>query len=197
MQAIAFLLGFVGYLPPGTINLTVVQMSLSQPKLRWQLFILFAAVMEFVYCFVSLMGLELLLKQTQFVNFLSWSSVVIFFLLGLASFKQSTKSETQHGDADLKRGVLVAILNPLQIPFWLIWGVYVMEAGWLKPQLIPILIFSIICSAGTIAVLYMYAVAGKKVIQKLNVNRTLLNRFIGSLLLALAIYQTIKLLTHP
>ena len=115
MLVIAFFLGFVGYLPPGNINLTVVQMSLSQAKIRWQLFILFAAVMEFIYCFASLMGLELLLKQTQFVIFLSWSSVVIFLALGIASFWQSSRPETQQGNNDLKRGILVAILNPLQI----------------------------------------------------------------------------------
>ena len=78
----------------------------------------------------------------------------------------------------------------------MVWGVYVMQNGWVKSETGSIALFSLICSIGTIAVLYMYAVAGKKIVEKLNVNQTLLNRFIGSFLIFLAIYQAVKLLAH-
>ena len=71
-----------------------------------------------------------------------------------------------------------------------------MQNGWVKSEVPSIALFSFVCSVGTIAVLYMYAVAGKKVVEKLNVNKILLSRFIGSLLIILAIYQAVKLLTH-
>ena len=190
---IAFALGFVGYLPLGNINLTVVQMSVSEEKRSWQAFILFAALMEFIYCFACLYGMQMLLKQPQLISALSWSAVVIFFALGLFSFLHKPDSTHSSG---VKRGVVIAVFNPLQVPFWLVWGVYVMENGWVKSEALSIALFSFICSLGTIAVLYMYAVAGKKVVEKLNVNKTLLNRFIGSLLILLAIYQAVKLLTH-
>ena len=48
---IAFALGFVGYLPLGNINLTVVQLTIEEEKNKWRGFILFAALMEFIYCF--------------------------------------------------------------------------------------------------------------------------------------------------
>ena len=187
---LAFSLGFVGYLPLGNINLTVVQMSVSEEKRRWQAFILFAALMEFIYCIACLYSMQMLLKQPQLISALSWSAVVIFFALGLFSFLHKP---TEHSSG-VKRGILIAVLNPLQVPFWLVWGVYVMQNGWVKSEALSIALFSFICSVGTIAVLYMYAVAGKKVVEKLNVNKTLLNRFIGSLLILLAIYQAVKLL---
>jgi len=189
---IAFTLGFVGYLPLGNINLTVVQMSVGEEKRRWQAFILFAALMEFIYCFGCLYGMQMLLKQPQLITALSWSAVVIFFLLGIFSFLHKP---TEHSSG-VKRGILIAILNPLQVPFWLVWGVYVMQNGWVKQEALSIAMFSFVCALGTIAVLYTYAIAGKKLVEKLNVNKILLNRFIGSLLIILAVYQTVKLLTH-
>ena len=190
---VAFTLGFVGYLPLGNINLTVVQMSVSEEKRRWQTFILFAATMEFIYCFGCISGMQRLLAQPQLVIYLSWSSVAIFFLLGVFSFLHKSGSSLSSG---VKRGILIAVFNPLQIPFWMVWGVYVMQNGFVKSELCSIALFSLICAIGTIAVLYMYAVAGKKIVEKLNVNQTLLNRFIGSLLIFLAIYQAVKLLMH-
>ena len=190
---IAFSLGFVGYLPLGNINLTVVQMTLEEEKRRWRAFILFAALMEFIYCFGCISGMEILLQQKQLVQYLNWSSVAIFFLLGVFSFLHKPGSTNFSG---VKRGILIAIFNPLQIPFWMVWGVYVMQNGWVKSTTGSIALFSLVCAVGTIAVLYMYALAGKKVVEKLNVNQTLLNRFIGSFLIFLAVYQTFKLLHH-
>lgn len=193
----AFMLGFVGYLPPGNINLTVVQMSVGEKKRHWQLFILFAAVMEFIYCFGCLWGLQLLAKQAQLLTVLGWSAVVIFLALGIFSFFQTEKEETgKLLSSGVKRGVLIAIFNPLQIPFWLASGAYVMQDQWLKNEIPAIVMFSFACSVGTIVILYMYAEAGRKLVERLNVNKTVLNRFIGALLIFLAIYQVVRLLSH-
>jgi threonine/homoserine/homoserine lactone efflux protein len=196
MIAVGFVLGFVGYLPLGNINLSVVQMSVSGEQRKWQLFILFAALMEFVYCFGCLYGMDQLLRQPKLIVFLNWSAVVIFLLLGfytlLHTFRAQNVSVSSSG---LRKGVMVAIFNPLQVPFWLIWGVYVFQNGWVKSEAVSIAIFSFLCSLGTIAVLWMYAIAGKKLVEKLNVNRNILNRFIGILLIVLAVFQTFKLLS--
>lgn len=191
--AVAFALGFVGYLPVGNINLTVVQLSVNATPRQKHFFIAFASFMEFVYCFFCLTGLEILLKQPDLVVFLNWSSVALFLLLGVLSFFQKeTAGENKFNG--LKRGILIAIFNPLQIPFWLVWGVYAFQNG-LTPGIIPILIFSIACTAGTVMILSVYAFAGKKIIEKLKINSILLNRFIGCLLILLALLQAVKLLS--
>ncbi|HLP20109.1 MAG TPA: LysE family transporter [Chitinophagales bacterium] len=194
---LAFALGFVGYLPPGNINLTVVQLSVSSHRRHWQWFVLFAAIMEFIYCFACLYGMQLLLKQEHLLLVLNWAAVGIFLSLGLLSLLHIDKSLKESANpTGVKRGILVAIFNPLQIPFWMVWGVYVMQDNWLKQEAVSIALFSIACSLGTIAVLYMYAEAGKKLIERLKLNKNLLNRVIGVLLISLAIIQTAKLLAH-
>ena len=193
MVLVAFALGFAGYLPLGNINTTVVQLRLTNKRQHWQGFILFAAFMEFVYCFGSLYGIEQLRQQSQLLHLLNWSAVFLFLLLGLLSFFHSNPSP-DNTSAGIKKGILIAIFNPLQIPFWMVWGVYVMQNGWVNGSLSSILLFSTVCTVGTVAVLYLYAVAGKWMIEKLNLNQQNLNRFIGVLFIALAVYQLIKLM---
>lgn len=194
---LAFALGFVGYLPLGNINLTVLQLSMEQQKRHWQTFIAFAALMEFIYCYACISGLELLRRETQLIVMFNWSAVIIFLLLGIFTF---THTETVRPDSRLspgvKRGILLAVFNPLQIPFWMVWGVYMMQNGWLQSSAISIALFSFICALGAASILYIYALAGKKVVEKLNVNGNILNRFIGSIFILLAVYETIKIIYH-
>src|SRR3954466_6718852 len=95
MIAIGFVLGFVGYLPLGNINLSVVQMSVSGERKKWQLFILFAAIMEFIYCFGCLYGMDRLLQQPQLIVLLNWSAVAIFLMLGLYTFAHTFRPEAK------------------------------------------------------------------------------------------------------
>src|ERR1041385_6209963 len=149
-----FFLGFVGYVFLGNINLTVVQISLSETRKRVQLFILFVAMMEFLYCYGSLWGLELLLKQAHLVAVLDWSAVCIFLALGLYGIlHEGRQNPDPAGFSHLRKGVLISIFNPLQVPLWLVCGVYVMQNGLLKSEASAIAIFSFFCSLGTIAIL--------------------------------------------
>lgn len=181
----------MGYLPPGNINLTVVQMSVGKSEQRWKEFIGFAAFMEFVYCSGCLYGMEKLLQQDQLIVYLDWSAVIIFLLLGMFTILHKSESHP-NSLADVRKGVLVAIFNPLQVPFWMIWGVYVFQNNLVKSEIVSIVLFSSICSMGTVVVLWIYSVMGKKLVQKLNMNRLMLNRFIGSLLIFLAVTQALK-----
>lgn len=192
----AFVLGFIGYLPPGNINLTVVQLSVGHSKKQWQAFILLAALMEFIYCYVCMAGLQLLRTNPDIIHLLNWSGVLVFIALGLFSFLHTEEpvNDQQLFSASIKRGILVAIFNPLQVPFWLASGVYVMENGWVQDTRQSIALFTIACTIGTLVILYLYALAGKAVVAKLNVNRNMLSKMIGGLLLLLAAMQTVKLL---
>jgi len=193
MIFIGFIIGFLGYLPPGNINLTVIQMSIGRHRSHLLYFILFASLMEFVYCFGSLMGMKFLLTEPKFILVIRWSSILVFTILGIISFLHRVK-EPEHRSSGIRRGMLIALLNPLQVPFWLIWGVYVLHNGWVKPTLISITLFSIITAAGALTILWLYAVAGRKMETILNAHQLLLHRVIGCIFIGLAVLELLKLL---
>jgi len=194
MIFIGFFIGFMGYIPPGNINLTVVQLSIGKAKQHVWYFILFAGLMEFIYCFGSMVGMKFLLEQPQWVIGLRWSSVVVFTVLGIVTFFQKAKGEGKL-TSGIKKGIIIALLNPLQIPFWLIWGVYAMQNGWVQPNYISIMFFSIITATGAMAILTLYAIAGRKMEATLIANQKILNVVIGSIFIGLAAMQLLKLLS--
>src|SRR5665213_2532322 len=113
MIFIGFLIGFMGYLPPGNINLTVVQMSIGRPKVHVWYFLLLAAFMEFVYCFGSMVGMKFLLAQPNLITSLRWSSVVVFAILGTLTFFHKAKEPGKRSFGSLRKGIIIAILNPM------------------------------------------------------------------------------------
>ena len=187
-----FMLGFVGYLPPGNINLTVVQLSIHQAKNRLWSFILLATIMEFLYCLGCLIGLDFLMHQPNLVHVLQWSSVFIFAALGFLAFFHNEDTSKTQVLSGFGRGVFATIVNPLQIPFWLVWGVYLSDK--LKGDIPTIALFAAITAAGTVGILWIYAVGGKKLVEWLKLERKLLDRIIGLVLIGLALLQLFKLL---
>jgi threonine/homoserine/homoserine lactone efflux protein len=187
-----FMLGFMGYLPPGNINLTVVQLSIHHSKNKLWGFMLLVTVMEFIYCLGCLTGLDFLMRQPYLVHILEWSSVFIFAILGLLAFFHNEDASKVQALSGYGRGVFATIVNPLQIPFWLVWGVYLSDK--LKGELSATALFALITAGGTVCVLWAYAVGGKKLVEWLKLERKLLDRFIGLLLIGLAIWQLYKVL---
>ncbi len=194
--AFGFMLGFMGYLPPGNINLAVVQLALNHSRNRLWFFIAFASVMEFLYCLGCLTGLDLLLHQDHLVIVMKWISVFVFAVLGLLSFFHNEGASKANTLSGFGRGILAAIINPLQIPFWLVWGVYLTENKWIRGNITSLAIFSLITCLGTASVLWIYAIGGKRLVEKMKLERKLLDRIIGLLLIGLAAWQLFKL-THP
>ena len=192
--ALGFILGFVGYLPPGNINLTVVQLAICHTKSKLWSFILLATVMEFLYCLACITCLDVLMQQPNLVVVLQWCAVVIFTALGLLSFFHNEDAVKTPVLSGFGRGVFATIINPLQIPFWLVWGVYLNDK--LKGGFLAITIFAIVTSIGTTCILWIYAVGGKKLVENMKLERKILDRIIGAILIGLAVLQLFKLLRH-
>ena len=194
MLALGFLLGFVGYVPLGNINLTVVQLSLNESAKRLWGYIVFATIMEFIYCMGCLEGMEALLQRPHWVIILKWAAVFIFFVLGLLSFFHNEDGKKRPTISGFKRGIFSALVNPLQIPFWLVWGVYLTQNKWLTGDLLSIILFAIVTAFGTTTILWLYSVGGKKLVLKLKLERKIMDRFIGVLLIGLSLWQLCHLL---
>ena len=194
MFVLGFALGFGGYVLLGNINLTVVQLSVENiPKRLWS-YISLVAFMEFAYCTACLTGMEALLRRPEWVTRLEWLAVFVFLLLGLLSFFHREEPIKISPFSGLGRGIFAALVNPLQVPFWLGWGVYMSDNNWMKNDLLSIASFAAVTSVGTIAILWLYAIAGKKIVEKLKLERVVLDKLIGILLMALACWELYKLL---
>lgn len=194
---IGLVVGFLGYLPLGNINLTVVQMALNRPIAHVVRFVLLVALFEFLYCYLCMKGMSWLVTQQELIVFLKWATVVVFGILGIMALYQGVKQWKGHvvsTEHIMRKGILIAILNPFQIPFWIVWGLYLLQDNIINKNEPYLFIFALFTSIGTIGVLTMYGYLGKYLVERLKINQSALNLFIGVLLLVLALLQAVKLL---
>ena len=124
--SIAFIVSFLGSVPPGTINITTMQLSVRHHQRAALFFALAASLTEFVYAGVTVKFQIFLSDQpafTQNFQLITALAMIVLGIVNLIAKKRSTKSmdqsEGMKGRNGFKRGVVLGLLNPLTIPFWL------------------------------------------------------------------------------
>ncbi|MEM7298762.1 MAG: LysE family transporter, partial [Bacteroidota bacterium] len=135
---VAFVVSYVGSIPPGTINVSVMQLSMLR-KHRAAIFFAFAAsAVEFIYAGITVQFHILLNSNESLAKYFQIITSVALIALGLwnifskstsTSVKVDTKLTGRHGFA---RGALLGILNPMTIPFWLAITTYLENDGWIE-----------------------------------------------------------------
>jgi threonine/homoserine/homoserine lactone efflux protein len=118
----AFFFSFVGSIPPGTLNLTIVQIGLQDKmKIAWR-FAAAAALVEYPYAWVAIKFEKLITSSPAINENIELISSVILITLGmmnLLSTKKTGKIYERFSSSGFRRGVILSILNPLALPFWI------------------------------------------------------------------------------
>ena len=118
---IGFVFSFLGSIPPGTINLSVMQLGLKKQLKGALLFALAATLVEFVYAGVAVKFQMFLTANTVITENLQIVSALAMLALGVFNLSRKTApgktSKTKL--TSFQKGTLISLANPLAIPFWL------------------------------------------------------------------------------
>src|ERR1700712_3537659 len=142
---IGLIANFVGYIPPGNINLTLVQITINRGLKQAVQFIIAFSCVEFFFTYFIMHAARWLSAQVHLDIVIDWVMVVLFTVLGTITWLNRKKlPETKYSDRDsIKYGILLGFLNPMQIPFWMITGTYVITHEWIETGRLGLFIFSI------------------------------------------------------
>lgn len=163
----AFLFSFLGSIPPGTLNLTVLQLSVENKFAAALRFCVAAAVVEFPYAWIAVNFQEYLLESPFIMENIQLLSAIVMITLGIINLVAVNKSPGQLlkkiQQSGFRQGVLLSILNPLAIPFWIGITAYLTSIGWVQLNT-TILIFWYVLgvSLGTFTLLLIIASLGKR-----------------------------------
>lgn len=132
--SIAFAFSFIGTIPPGTLNLSVLQLGLENKlKAAWQ-FSIAAAMVEYPYCWIAI-HFEKLITSTPGVveNFerIGASVMLILGVLNLISLRRQHIKKVDAKAFGFGKGLVLGILNPLAIPYWIAITAYLKSQQWL------------------------------------------------------------------
>jgi threonine/homoserine/homoserine lactone efflux protein len=130
-----FFFSFIGSIPPGTLNLTVLQLGLDQKiKIAFR-FALAVAIIEYPYAWMGV-HFEYLISQSPVVieNFQLIAAVVMTTLgvINLVPSKKPTGFAKKFNESGFRRGIVLSLLNPMAIPYWMGFTAYLKAQGWIS-----------------------------------------------------------------
>jgi len=202
-----FLIGFgVSYLfslPPGMISLNVLQTTIQKGLLSAFWLAVAAVIVESVQAFVGVKFSEWINQHENLKLGLKVFVIPVFLLLGIGNVvigiktirnKDKVSLQPQKTIGSFWKGLIVSALNPVAIPFWVVWATGISEKNLLIMETSHILVFVFGTTLGTLACLMTYAVLSAVIAKRILVVKVWLNIIIGVLFIGLSIAQTVNVL---
>jgi threonine/homoserine/homoserine lactone efflux protein len=131
---LAFFFSFIGSIPPGTINLTCVQLGLERKtKVAWR-FAVTASVLEYPFGWIAVEFAEWITSSPVIVENMQLITGIAMTLIGILTLWTPSRPSTftlKLSENGYLRGVVLSLLNPLVIPFWVGVTAYLKSLGWI------------------------------------------------------------------
>jgi threonine/homoserine/homoserine lactone efflux protein len=194
---IAFVFSFIGTIPPGTINLSIIQMGLEhREKAAWK-FAVAGSIIEYFYAWIAV-EFETLITSSPAVteNFELISAVVMLSMgiLSLYTAQKPSKLNERFKQSGFRKGIILGIFNPMALPFWVAMTAYIRSQGWVQlPGKIELHSYLLGVALGGLALLMIFFYLARKVVTYFQGN-TLLKKIPGITLILLGVYAVINYL---
>jgi threonine/homoserine/homoserine lactone efflux protein len=195
---LATLISFIGSLQPGLLNMGVLYTGYHRSKTAAIRMAIGGVVPELIY---SSIAIFLYLKAAEYIyikKVLSFLFIPLLFMVGIYLFNKKPKEEALHSlkSNDLKNGFMIGLVNPLLVPFWLIWVQQVVQRGYIKLENLGAKIAFVLGTAVG-ALLLLLMVAFFTVRYKDQLEKTLkgkINKLLGIICIILAFVELYRLL---
>lgn len=200
MFFLTFMLGVLinslGYIPPGNINLTVVQITINRGIKQALYFICAFSLVEVVFTLAVMRFVQWLSSTLQLDNIIDVVMVFLFLTLGVVTWrsrKEMPKEDYSNKDS-VKYGMLLGVLNPMQVPYWLFVGTYLLSHEWIETGYLSLSIFSVGSGIGAGLTLYGFARFAKYIKEKFDLSSYIINKSIAILFFGLSAYHVCKII---
>lgn len=199
---IALSLNFIGMIPPGMITLKIVSVRYKKGFKDALLFALGVSFVEFFLTLATLRFSSLFAEFFKSHTEIKWIVVIVLSVLAFNLFFSKAKKQP-NSDLDFEeesytktsfiKGMFLSLFNLLKYPFWIAQGVYFLNKGLIKNDMISVLTYSFGATIGAFTMYFIYIRLGKMLLEKFDVLANNLNKVLAAFLLLLAIIQLINI----
>jgi threonine/homoserine/homoserine lactone efflux protein len=110
-----------------------------------------------------------------------------------AGYTAKNPPQKEYSEHDsIRYSILMGFLNPVQIPFWMITGSYLITHQWIATGKLALVIFSLGSAAGAFLCLFLYAKFAKYIQCKFALSNLVINTGIAILFFTFAAYYVVK-----
>jgi len=195
---LAFFFSFIGTIPPGTLNISILQLGVENKLgMAWR-FALAAALVEYPYAWLAVKFERIITTSPLILENIQLITAVVMTLLGIFSLwsaRRPSRFSQKFYSSGFRRGLILGVLNPLALPFWLGTTAYLKGQQWINlTSALELHSYLFGVSLGALALLMLLAYLAKKVITKIH-DSVLLKVLPGTILLILGMYAFLQFLT--
>jgi threonine/homoserine/homoserine lactone efflux protein len=204
-QAILYgsVISFAGTLPPGNINVWVMNVAATVNIRKALQFAIGVSVVEVIYLILTLLLLRGVTANPALTFWFRVITAVFLLILSLQALRSYSKNVKPIAAATPQKistqnqfltGVLLSAMNPLQILFWTGWIAWMVASGILKSNTSWYYLFSIGSGIGTLCALLLYTFVGFRMSGYFSKNGKNISLFMSAFFLLLALMQIRQLI---
>jgi len=193
-------ISFLGTLPLGTLNISAMQIAISDGISPAVYFVLGALLVEITYVRVSLLAMNWVFRHERLFRWLEWITVLIIAALAVSSFMAAIEPGVRanvllsNGIHRFLLGIMMSAVNPVQIPFWFGWSTVLFTRGVLQHQAGHYNAYIAGIGTGTFIGNMVFVFSGRLIVDRLDANEKSLHLIIGCIFVVTAVIMTWRIL---
>ena len=188
---------FIGFLAPGMINMTAVQIAIEKGVQKSRVFAFGASIIILIQASIAIYFSTYLSQNPSVIESLEVGGIFVFFALAIFFFmktrsKLNIKEKKEKEKGYFVRGVLMSSMNMLAIPFYLGISTFLGAEDYLKMETAYVFTFVFGAMFGAYLLFFTYIAFAKVIIKRANFIARNINYILSLLFLVLGIWTWIK-----
>jgi threonine/homoserine/homoserine lactone efflux protein len=194
---VGVIFSFLGSIPPGTLNVCVLQLGLEKKIGTALRFALAVSIVEYPYTWIGVQFEDWITSAPAVIENFELLTALVMTIIGIIniwSARKPTEFTSRFNESGFRRGLVLSILNPMAIPFWIAITAYLKAQGWLDlSSTLKLHLYIFGTSVGAMALLALYTYLAGRLSVYVTGNR-LVKLIPGLTLLALGLYAFVRYL---
>ena len=196
----ASVISLTGSLPIGTLNAGIAGLVISRQVVPAVLFGLGALLVEVGLVRMALVAIKRLEGLNHFSRWFRLLGCIVILLFAFISLNTAWHAAAARptdpiiGESPFISGIVLSLLNPLHLPFWMGWTTVLKAKGLLSDTRREYNIYVLAIGMGTGIAFLVYGITGQLLIRFLLTNQNLFNWLTGIALFVTGLVQVWKLL---
>lgn len=193
-------ISFLGALPMGTLNISSMQIAITDGYYPAVLFALGALLVEMIYVRMTLVAMDWFRAHKKLLQVMEWLTLVIILILAASSY-YTAMHPTLKANPILSNsihrfwlGAGLSAINPLQIPFWFGWSTVLTGKGILVREGFNYVYYILGIGIGTFIGFTVFIFGGKLLVDRLDAQQKLIQWILGGIFLITGIIQAVRML---
>ncbi|MEM6378354.1 MAG: LysE family transporter [Bacteroidota bacterium] len=188
---LAVLVAFVGFMPPGMLNMTSLKMSLENSRKKAVWFVSGAVSVILIQAFLAVTFAKFLAQNPQIIEYLTYAAIVVFLGLAFLFYRQARRKvavnlKEQKRNSFLA-GMAMSSMNMLAIPFFLGYSTLLEAKGWLQVNPPHNYVFALGAVFGAFLLFFIYVLFAGYIQKRVQFIAQNINYILSVLFLTLAV----------